>query len=267
MILCEYCLVAFPIPENRTHCATSPPNSSTPLPIKMQPQSEIDIDLHRLGADSGWRLVSLGLTVVQYSMVVFLVAGLLGVLALIFDTIHIDPLFSSDRPVLILAGFVTLAAGLTGLMGICLCCNAPGERWLKNYARACAALMVVGGLTGAVPTALPDRNGPSIWYAVVFLNVIAFSASVAAIILWVQFLKGVGEFFHSQGVANGAGGLLAASIFGMTINSCVVFPATLATGVYAVVSLAIPCLLYIWLLLLVIKVRRLIPLRHHRGHW
>src|SRR5262245_12953320 len=64
MTLCEHCLVAFPIPEAMPPCSTT-------TPVRQQ------------AVDSGWRLVRLGLGVVEAAMVAFLVAGLVAFAAVL----------------------------------------------------------------------------------------------------------------------------------------------------------------------------------------
>src|SRR5437588_3049016 len=140
MTLCEHCLVSFPVPKIANPDTSPPPD----LPF----EHEKVVSAHHLAGDSGWHLVRLGLTVIELSMVVLLAAGLAGIAALGFDPTFKGTLFFSANPTLILALFVAVASGLTGLMGICLCCNAPGERWVRNYARVCMVLVVVAGSSG-----------------------------------------------------------------------------------------------------------------------
>src|SRR5438552_1187257 len=103
MAICANCLVAFPVPQVQT---SATPTASDPS------ESEVDIALQRPGLDPRWGLVIVGLTVVELSMKVLLVAGLAGfatVLVASIDPFFSGPLLSADRPLLILTLFVALA--------------------------------------------------------------------------------------------------------------------------------------------------------------
>jgi hypothetical protein len=251
MTLCKNCLVAFPIPE-------AAPLRSTPSPVKEQTESELDTNLHSVAPDSGWRLVRLGLAVVEAAMVAFLVAGLVvftAVLA-IGPPVFAGPFLAPNRTLLILALFVVLAALATAFMGICLCWNAPAVSGLRTYARACVLLVLLAVSAGAILVALAmaDRHVPFFAFS---LLMVAFGSGFAAMVLWLLFLKGTAEFFHNAALANSANNLLAVGSCFFSLSFCILLSAPF-TFLPALIILPFS----LWNLVVVIRVRRMLALRN-----
>ena len=81
------------------------------------------------------------------------------------------------------------------------------------------------------------------------------------------FLRSVASFFEEQRLADHTLEMLAASSFLLSVNMCLGLATIFVGGgdpYVCVASLFIPIVLYVWLFVLVTRVRRALPVRDRR---
>jgi hypothetical protein len=242
MMRCKECLVAFPVPEM----------APAPVPVMAAPQEHaVNIFVGNGSGALGWRLVSLGLSLLVASMVALLAAGViaLGAVVVIGGRAFNTPLFFPGKSVLILAFFGSLAALVTACLGVALCGSTPASRWLRICARASVAFMLPAGAAGAIALAVGDGALRHVPFATIALLMFATLCAIASLTFWALFLQGLAHFFDDRALANGAGSLLAVSGVLLMWNLVVLM-------VLPPAALAVPLFLYVWHLKLVIRVRR-----------
>jgi hypothetical protein len=219
-------------------------------------EADFDAEAHRLPADSAWVLVRLGLTLMRVSMIVFFLASMTFLVGLIAgsDPAYRGPLVSLERPVLFLATLVALAALLCGLLGISLCWNAPAGR---GYSRACVVILLLVMVAAASSVALDEL-------AQIYLILVVYLCSVAALLLWVRFLESVAHFFHDSVVAKNAASLWTVAGLCLIGNVIFVLGAIGLGGLGMCCVFVIPAVPYFWLFWVVEGVRRAVPAMRRR---
>jgi hypothetical protein len=239
-------------------------------------EADFDAQTHRLPADSGWVLVRLGLTLVRVSMVVLFLASVTFLVAALIagrDPAYRGPLISLERPVLILATLVALAALLCGLLGISLCWNAPAGRRARYCSRACVVIHLLVMVTAASSVALYELAQISRITLTFVLIFVVYFGSIATLMFWVRFLENVAHFFHDSVVARNAASLWTVAGLSLIGNIMMFIPLTFVildsggseVGGLRMCSMSvIPAVLYFWLLWVVNRVRQSVPTMRRR---
>jgi hypothetical protein len=268
MTLCGNCLLSFPVPNNIASLPASAESKLTPRPTLEDDDDEIV--LPQRGSEPGWGLVRLGLTLLQVSLIVFLAAGFIGYIAILFSGSRAlaNPFSPENPPVVIIAAFVSLTAMVTGFLGLCLCCAVPADVGFRFQIRAAVLLFLVAGAACAgalVLTSLTFRDLPAVDAILIAIAFFAFFGGVAGVGLWLLFLRNVAKYFRNRELAENAGALLLGGFFLSGFNICLVPCLREPSSLLMFAPLLVPCALYGWHLRLVIRIRHSIPVRNQRA--
>jgi hypothetical protein len=216
MILCKNCYVLFPTPNLTPEMPPAPP-----VKVRAEPE-RLDIELiaKRFGDVSSWRLVDIGLGLVQVSTVVILVVASLTAFLIVLDVLTGAFLYPWHF-FLVLPGAVALGAFLCAFIGVCLCWNAPVAQ-LRVRVRAGVVLFLSAAVCQAgiwllnVGLGWNKGNG-----AVYLVKVLLVSGSLlAAFICWLLFLQKAADCLQNDRLSFRFSDLLATSIFPVPVAVC-----------------------------------------------
>src|SRR5262249_18552248 len=127
--------------------------------------AQTDAQAGRLAYDSGWRLVAIGFAVLQVGLAAFMATCVLGyptLEAALADSYFFPALVSLAHPFVSLVLLPGSAALIIAFIGLCLCWNTPGEKWLRNSARVCVVLVALMGLALASAVLLESAEAPGV---------------------------------------------------------------------------------------------------------
>jgi hypothetical protein len=224
--------------------------------------------LSQRGAEPGWGLVRLGLTLLQVSLIVFLAAVFIGYIGILFSGSPAlsNPFRADNPPVVIIAAFIALTAAVTGFIGLCLCCTAPSKGCMRSLIRAAVALLLLGGVASAAALVLPNWIFGELPAVQEVLIGVASASGAAVVWCWLLFLKGVAHYFRNDKLAQNVGAFLDLAFFLFVLNIVLVAPFLFGLSrLLLFVPLIIPCALFGWHLRLVIRVRHIISPRNQPG--
>jgi hypothetical protein len=260
MLLCQNCLVLFPTPR----LAPEFP----PLPsLAMAPEPELDLRLivKPVANEAAWRLVYVGLGLVQFGTIVMLALG-----ALVAALILID--FTQNR-FFIARGFILMVPGIPfcgglvcAFIGVCLCWNVPGKD-LQSRLRVSIVLFVLAALLQGVIWGLHALlDGWEFRQAAAYLGEMIIVIDLAvAFIFWITFLQRLAQTFERIDISWHIGNFLAAGIlFVPSVLCCGVFSSDFARGgvlCFAFFLAAASSAFLLWHIRLVGRLRFLLPVR------
>ncbi len=161
------------------------------MPNPSEPPSEVT--RYRLQHLAEWRLVYVGLTLVQYGLVVTFAAGLAGL---------VIEILIADATLQHIFRFLTLSVGgaslIISFIGFCLCWNPPAYSGLRRVSRSLLVDIILTGigLVGClVFVKTTDRYLLSQDSFALFFRV-GFIGFYFGMVLWSLFLQGIAEEFE-----------------------------------------------------------------------
>ncbi len=215
MILCKNCFILFPTPNLM-------PEMPPPPPVKVRAEPE-RLDIHligkRFGDEASWRLVDIGLGLVQVSTVVIMAFASLTAIAIVVyaltGALYYISLFILIFPLIAIA---TLGAFLCAFIGVCLCWNAPVAQ-LRLRVRACVVLFLLAAVCQAgilvLNIGLGWNNGNGAVYLV--MGFMVCGSLMAAFICWLLFLQKAADCLQDEPLSYRFSDLLATSIMSVPL--------------------------------------------------
>jgi hypothetical protein len=151
---------------------------------------------NRLPHQSEWKLIYVGLSLIQVSSVVLLVAGLAGW--------GIEIRYANSKlkdTILILPLSVGLASLFNSFIGLCLCWNPPAYSSLRKFSRSFVVDIVIAGIC-LVGGFIINEDGERFWIAALALFGISFFGAYWGIIQWSLFLQGIANEMQNRNLSH-----------------------------------------------------------------
>jgi hypothetical protein len=169
--------------------------------------------------DPDWKLIYVGLTLVQVSSSIFL-AGVFGGSTAIIAIMMLFPGLSEKA--FVLPHFVGLASLFLSFIGACLCWNVPSDTSLRIFVRPFVVFVVISGMAVAGGRCLPiDFAGdPNLF------DLIAYLGAYLCQILWGKFLLGLAHQMREKDLELVVRSFALATFFGLFFW----FPSIFARG-------------------------------------